>query len=270
MSILCEENFGGNTIPVLHSCCAPVILCLFWIFFSECWYLQTAQWAHNAIMSLLRQSDVTTSFWRNNDIIASCVCWERLKHTFHYNAYHWPIYIIHGTTQMWFFLSYHHWYFSAQPQLPSWSMYIAIHPRNYPHFLLLYCCLSLQWRYNERDGISNHQPHNCLFNRFFRRRAKKISRHCITVLWAGNSPVTGEFPAQRASNVESVSIWWRHHVTGQFYPYPLGITSLARGNHMVSIGSGNGLVLNSTKPLPEPMLTIWLPQCQRSNPVEYG
>ena len=27
----------------------------------------------------------------------------------------------------------------------------------------------------------------------------------------GNSPVTGEFPAQRASNAENVSIWWRHH-----------------------------------------------------------
>ena len=23
--------------------------------------------------------------------------------------------------------------------------------------------------------------------------------------------VTGEFPAQRASNAENVSIWWRHH-----------------------------------------------------------
>ena len=28
---------------------------------------------------------------------------------------------------------------------------------------------------------------------------------------AGNSPVTGEFPAQMASNAENVSIWWRHH-----------------------------------------------------------
>ena len=27
----------------------------------------------------------------------------------------------------------------------------------------------------------------------------------------GNSPGTGEFPAQRASNAEKVSIWWRHH-----------------------------------------------------------
>ena len=28
----------------------------------------------------------------------------------------------------------------------------------------------------------------------------------------GTSPVTGEFPAQMASNAENVSIWWRHHV----------------------------------------------------------
>ena len=30
-------------------------------------------------------------------------------------------------------------------------------------------------------------------------------------LCAGNSPVTGEFPAQMASNAQNFSIWWRHH-----------------------------------------------------------
>ena len=29
--------------------------------------------------------------------------------------------------------------------------------------------------------------------------------------FAGNSPGTGEFPAQMANNAENVSIWWRHH-----------------------------------------------------------
>ena len=28
---------------------------------------------------------------------------------------------------------------------------------------------------------------------------------------AGNLPVTGEFPTQRASNAGNISIWWRHH-----------------------------------------------------------
>ena len=40
----------------------------------------------------------------------------------------------------------------------------------------------------------------------------KTSKLCVTGLCAGNSPGTGEFPAQMASNAENVSIWWRHHV----------------------------------------------------------
>ena len=40
---------------------------------------------------------------------------------------------------------------------------------------------------------------------------KKTAKIRVTGLCAGNSPVTGEFPAQRASNAENVSIWWRHH-----------------------------------------------------------
>ena len=33
-----------------------------------------------------------------------------------------------------------------------------------------------QWRQNERDGVSNHQPHGCLLNRLFRRSSKKTSK----------------------------------------------------------------------------------------------
>ena len=55
------------------------------------------------------------------------------------------------------------------------------------------------------------QPHDCLLNRWFRHRSKKTSKLHITGLCEGNSPVTSEFPAQRASNVGNVSIWWRHH-----------------------------------------------------------
>ena len=70
---------------------------------------------------------------------------------------------------------------------------------------------SLQWRHNGHDSVSNHQPHDCLFNRLFRRRSKKTSKLRVAGLCAGNSPGTGEFPAQMASNAENVSIWWRHH-----------------------------------------------------------
>ena len=71
---------------------------------------------------------------------------------------------------------------------------------------------SLQWRHNDHDGVSNHQPHGCLLNRLFRRRSKKTSKLRVTGLCVGNSPGTGKFPAQMASNAENVSIWWRHHV----------------------------------------------------------
>ena len=71
--------------------------------------------------------------------------------------------------------------------------------------------LSLHWCYNECDGVSNHQPYYCLFNRLYRRRSKKILKLRVTGLCPGNSLVTGEFPAQRASKAENVSIWWRYH-----------------------------------------------------------
>ena len=35
----------------------------------------------------------------------------------------------------------------------------------------------------------------------------------VAGLCEGNSPVTGDFPAQRASNAIIFSIWWRHHDT---------------------------------------------------------
>ena len=74
-----------------------------------------------------------------------------------------------------------------------------------------YSTQQLQWRHNGRDSVSNHQPHDCLLNRLFRRRSKKTSRLRTTGLCAGISPGTGEFPAQMASYAENVSIWWRHH-----------------------------------------------------------
>ena len=65
----------------------------------------------------------------------------------------------------------------------------------------------LECRHNGCDS----QPHDCLLNRLLRRRSKETSKLSVTGLCVGNSPGTGEFPAQMASNAESVSIWWRHH-----------------------------------------------------------
>ena len=78
--------------------------------------------------------------------------------------------------------------------------------------------MSLRWRHNEHDGVSNHQPHDCLLKHLFRRRSKETSKLRVTSLWVGNSLGTSELPAQRPSNAENVSIWWLHHI----YPYIYG------------------------------------------------
>ena len=75
----------------------------------------------------------------------------------------------------------------------------------------------LQWRYNERDGVSNHRCLDCLLSRLFGRRSKKSSQLRTTGLCEGNSPMTGEFPAQRASNAKNVFIWWRHHAPCNYW-----------------------------------------------------
>ena len=76
-----------------------------------------------------------------------------------------------------------------------------------------------------------------------RRRSRKTSKLRITGLCRGNSPVTGEFPAQRASNAENVSIWWRHHVFFQ-----------------ITGKSTSGSILRLTKRLN----TTWLALCEET------
>ena len=77
---------------------------------------------------------------------------------------------------------------------------------------VVWWCALLQLRHHERDGASNHRRLDCLLNSLFSRRSKKTSKLRVTGLCAGNSPVNGEFSAQRASNAENVSIWLSYHV----------------------------------------------------------
>ena len=73
---------------------------------------------------------------------------------------------------------------------------------DWPLFIT-YCCniiyfyryietdnITLQWRHNGRDSVSNHQPDQCLLSGLFRRRSKKTSKLRVTCLCAGNSPGT--------------------------------------------------------------------------------
>ena len=53
----------------------------------------------------------------------------------------------------------------------------------------------LEWRHYRHDGVSNHQPQDCLLNRLFWHRTKRTSKIRVSGLYAGNLPVTCEFPA---------------------------------------------------------------------------
>ena len=92
-----------------------------------------------------------------------------------------------------------------------WYQIIAAHGNVRTRFLIALPINTLQWRHHELDGITNHQPHDCLLNCLFRRWSKKTSKLRVTGLCEWNSPMTGEFPAYTASNAENASIWWRHH-----------------------------------------------------------
>ena len=70
----------------------------------------------------------------------------------------------------------------------------------------------LRWRHNDRDSVSNHQPHDCLLNRLFRSRSRKTSKLRVTGLCAGNSRTKGKLRGK----CENVSIWWRHHVSNNY------------------------------------------------------
>ena len=63
------------------------------------------------------------------------------------------------------------------------------------HFVLKIKWRPLQWRHFERDGVSNHQPHDCLFNYFFRRKLMKTSKLRVTGRITG--PLRGEFTGDR-------------------------------------------------------------------------
>ena len=74
-------------------------------------------------------------------------------------------------------------------------------------YYVLHIIYSLQWRHNRLDGVSNYQPYDCLLNCLFRRRQNKTPKLRVTGLCEGNSPATGELPAQRDSNAENVPIY---------------------------------------------------------------
>ena len=98
---------------------------------------------------------------------------------------------------------------------------------NFNQIYVSFCNLIHIHRYNDVImGTITSQITSQLFTQpFIQHRSNKTTKLRVTGLCAGNSPVAGEFPVQMASNAETVSIWWRHHVTSDpgLYPYLLMI-----------------------------------------------
>ena len=67
---------------------------------------------------------------------------------------------------------------------------------------------TLQWRYNGRDGVTNHQPPHCLLSRLFGRRSKKTSK-------------------LRVTGLENIYFWWRHHEYAEKLPDAVHIISIS-------------------------------------------
>ena len=97
----------------------------------------------------------------------------------------------------------------------SWSLYLHIRISctcNLSNWPMEHC--PTVFHYNDVIMSASASPITSLtivYSTVYSLRSKKTSNLRVTGLCEGDSPVTGELPAQRASNAENVSIWWRHH-----------------------------------------------------------
>ena len=79
---------------------------------------------------------------------------------------------------------------------------LATYEQNFINITVTSQCCLLLWRHNEHEGISNHQPLDCLLNHLYRCRSKKTSKAHVTGPCEGNPSITGGFLSQRANNTE--------------------------------------------------------------------
>ena len=87
-------------------------------------------------------------------------------------------------------------------------------------------CFLLLWLYHGfhcNDVImstkaSQITSHTIVYSTVYSAPIKETSNLRVTGLCVANLPVTGEFPAQTASNAENIFIWWRNHAQVLFLP----------------------------------------------------
>ena len=126
--------------------------------------------------------------------------------------YNWPHIIARSLASMWHDFKLQQNLYKVTTKFYRLSRQVVFHDaENKYNFVNGEIYVSLQSRHTWHNGVLNHQPHHCFLNRLLKHRSKKTSNLHVTGLCAGNSPVTGEFPTQMASNTENVFMWWRHH-----------------------------------------------------------
>ena len=84
----------------------------------------------------------------------------------------------------------------------------------------VYLPLSLQWRHNERDGVSNHQPHDCLLNRYSGADQQSFASLAFVMgihQWPVNSPHKGLVTARKIFPFDDV-------ITANLTMYKYGLT----------------------------------------------
>ena len=113
-----------------------------------------------------------------------------------------------------------HWWLISQQLVPSTSSCLN---QCWPVYYSILWLASYLGHFHYNDIIMGPMASQITslmifsLSRLFRWRSKKTSKLHVTDLCAGNSPVTGEFPTQMASDAENVSIGWRHHVRTELW-----------------------------------------------------
>ena len=101
------------------------------------------------------------------------------------------------------------------------------------------CKQNLDFAIDGHDSVSNHQHHDCLLNRLFRRRSKKTSKLFISALE----------PRQNSSHFRRHLTWCYVHEWKLYCIYGNSFEICFQGFNwqQVTIGSDNGLVLTTLR-----------------------
>ena len=115
------------------------------------------------------------------------------------------------------------WYISiTESMLIYWSQTMPVCLGINPLVPLVtpYNVVTLQWRHNGWDGVSNHQPPDCLLKRLFRRRSKKQSSASLAFMrrihrWPVNSPHKGPVTRKMFPSDDAImrNSWFRPWMT---------------------------------------------------------